>query len=74
MLEDRLAHLLDNRGKRLADLARKLQVNKATVTRWNKKGVPPSRLQEVEDAFGISACDARPDLAHLFVKERVAGC
>lgn len=69
-LADRLAGLLENRGKRLSDLARQLHVNKATVTRWNKNGVPPKRLQAVEEAIGISACDLRPDLAHLFVKAR----
>jgi hypothetical protein len=65
-----LADLLDNRGMRLVDLARKLRVNKATVTRWNKNGVPHTRIGDVEHATGISACDLRPDLAHLFVKAR----
>jgi transcriptional regulator with XRE-family HTH domain len=66
-----LAGLLENRGMRLADLARKLKVNKATVTRWNKKGVPHTRIGDVEHATGIAACDIRPDLAHLFAKARI---
>jgi len=70
-LEDRLSTLLSNRGKKLVDLARDLTVNKGTVSRWNEKGVPHNRLQAVEDATGISACDLRPDLAHLFVKSKV---
>jgi transcriptional regulator with XRE-family HTH domain len=69
-LADRLSGLLENRGKRLADLARQLRVNKGTVSRWNEKGVPHNRLQAVEDATGIPPCDLRPDLAHLFVKAR----
>jgi transcriptional regulator with XRE-family HTH domain len=69
-LADRLSGLLENRGKRLADLARQLRVNKGTVSRWNERGVPHKRLQEVEDATGIPPCDLRPDLAHLFVKAR----
>ena len=65
-----LAQLLGNRGLRLIDLAEKLHVNKGTVSRWNKKGVPDERLSEVEDATGIPACDLRPDLARIFVKQK----
>jgi hypothetical protein len=64
-----LADLLSNRGKCLSDLARTLKVNKATVSRWNKNGVPHTRLGDVENATGIPACDIRPDLAHLFMKQ-----
>ena len=63
-----LQQLLRHRGKTLSDLARELQVNKATVTRWNKKGVPHTRLSEVEDKTGIPACDIRPDFALVFLK------
>lgn len=71
-LDGLLSTLLSNRGKRLAALSRDLRVNKGTVSRWNEKGVPHNRLQAVENATGISACDLRPDLAHLFVKTRSA--
>lgn len=63
-----LAKLLENRGKRLSDLARDLRVNKGTISRWNANGIPPKRLKEVEDATGIPACDLRPDLARVFLK------
>lgn len=67
-----LETLLNNRGKRLGDLARALKVNKATVTRWNQNGVPPERLAEIEEATGIAACDLRPELASVFLKTREA--
>ena len=62
-----LATLLRNRGRNLSDLARALKVNKATVTRWNVKGVPHDRLTDVERETGIAACDLRPELARIFV-------
>jgi hypothetical protein len=65
-----LADLLENRGLRLIDLAEKLRVNKGTVSRWNKNGVPDERLSAVEDATGIPACDLRPDLARIFAKQK----
>lgn len=63
-----LAQLLGNRGLRLIDLARKLEVNKGTVSRWNKNGVPEEHLSAVETATGIPPCDLRPDLARIFAK------
>jgi transcriptional regulator with XRE-family HTH domain len=64
-----LAALLKNRGMRLIDLARELEVDKATVSRWNANGVPHKRLEDVEIATGIPACDIRPDFARVFVKK-----
>lgn len=69
-LADILKSHLHNRGKRLIDIAADLKVNKATVTRWNKKGVPEERLADVERVTGIAACDIRPDLARVFFKSR----
>lgn len=66
-----LATLLSNRGLKLIDLARKLQVNKATVSRWAEKSVPTSRLADVERVTGIAPCDLRPDLADVFSKREV---
>ena len=63
-----LVTLLKNRGMRPADLARALRVDKGTVSRWSKKGVPSDRLEEVEKVTGILACDIRPDLARVFVR------
>lgn len=65
-----LADLLHNRGKRLSDLAKALNVHKATVSRWNVDGVPSGRVEDVERETGIPACDIRPDLARVFVKAR----
>jgi hypothetical protein len=69
-LNDILYRLLRNRGQRPIDLARALETDKGTISRWNEKGVPHTRLKDVERETGIAACDLRPDLAHLFVKAR----
>jgi DNA-binding Xre family transcriptional regulator len=65
-----LSELLENRGKKLTDLAESLGVNKSTVSRWNANGVPVKRLEDIETAVGIPACDLRPDYARVFVKTR----
>lgn len=64
----RLATLLKNRDMKLIDLARKLNVNKATVSRWNEKEVPSDRLADIERETGIAPCDLRPDLASVFAR------
>ncbi len=56
-----LAELLKTRGKSLSDLARELDVNKATVTRWSQKSVPLTRVYQVEEKTGISRNELRPD-------------
>lgn len=56
-----LTDLLEAKGLRLADLARKCEVNKATVTRWAQKAVPLTRVYQVEDKTGISRHELRPD-------------
>ena len=65
----RLATQLKIRGMKLGDLARKLKVNKATVSRWAQKEVPIDRLADVEKATGISPGELRPDLAAVFAPE-----
>lgn len=67
-----LSDLLKNRGLKLIDLARKLEVDKATVTRWNRKGVPSDRLTKVQEKTGIAPEDLRPDLASIFSKDEDA--
>lgn len=67
-----LVTLLKNRDLRLVDLARKLGVNKATVSRWAENKVPSARLAEIERETGIAACDLRPDLASVFKAKEVA--
>lgn len=66
MKEHLLPKLLENRGLRPADLARLLDVDKATITRWSQKEVPADRLADVVRVTGISATDLRPDLAVVF--------
>lgn len=56
-----LATLLKDKGKTLSDLARQLQVNKGTVTRWAQKTVPLTRVFQVEEKTGISRHELRPD-------------
>ena len=67
-----LASLLKNRGLTLTDLANKLEVNKGTVSRWNKKTVPLDQIEAVEKASGIAICDLRPDLASIFASKQKA--
>lgn len=58
----RLSSLLADRRLRMADLARALGVDKATVTRWGQKRVPAERVLDVERVAGIPRHDLRPDL------------
>ena len=60
-METALAKLLNDRGLRLIDLARKLQVDKGTVTRWAQKEIPLTRVFDVEKATGIPRQELRPD-------------
>lgn len=56
-----LTELLEAKGLRLSDLARKCEVNKATVTRWAQGRVPLTRVYQVEEKTGISREKLRPD-------------
>ena len=61
-MDIRLNEVLGRRGLRFADLARALNVDKATVTRWGQNGIPAERVPEIEQATGISRHELRPDL------------
>lgn len=61
-----LPALLAERGLRAIDLARLLDVDKSTVSRWSEDGVPVHRVLQVERATGISRSKLRPDLAKMF--------
>lgn len=61
-----LVSLLRAKQMNRSDLARALNVNKATVTRWAQGEIPPERLAEVSEATGIPARELRPDLAEAF--------
>lgn len=54
--------LLQRYGVAAADLARKLNINKATISHWNAKRVPAERVLEIERAAGIPRYEIRPDL------------
>ena len=56
-----LTSLLKDRGLRLIDLARLLEVDKGTVTRWGQKTVPLGRVFDVERVTGIPREKLRPD-------------
>jgi len=62
MSNELLIDLLRDRGLRLADLARSMRVDKATVTRWSQRRVPAERVLEVELVSGIPRHLLRPDL------------
>lgn len=53
---------LRDSGIRLIDLADKLGVNKATVTRWHQNKVPAERVLDVARITGIPKEVLRPDL------------
>lgn len=57
-----LLPLLKARDLKMVDLARKLGVDKATVTRWCRGEVPPKRAIEIENAIAIPRYEIRPDL------------
>ena len=61
-----LASLLNQRKLRPVDLARLLEVDKSTISRWAEDGVPFHRILDVERVTGISRADLRPDLAKMF--------
>lgn len=46
----------------LSQLAEKFGVQRAAVCKWERRGVPPSRLPEVERVTGIPIQELRPDL------------
>lgn len=56
-----LTPLLEKKGLRLIDLARLLDVNKSTATRWDERGLPLTRVFQVEKETGIPREKLRPD-------------
>lgn len=68
-----LPKLLRDKDMSRSGLALKLKINKATVTRWAQRGVPPERVDEVAAATGIPAEALRPDLAAMFAPSKQAG-
>jgi len=67
-----LAVLLKSRGLKQIDLARRLGVDKGTVSRWDRNGVPADRLSAIEEKAGIPPHEVRPDLASIFQKKEDA--
>jgi hypothetical protein len=53
--------LLAERNIRPSALARKCEVDKSTVTRWDERGVPLVRVFQVEKETGIPREKLRPD-------------
>lgn len=53
----------ENNGKMsLEALAEKFRVNKATVSRWERHGVPAKWIIEIERETGVPRESLRPDL------------
>lgn len=61
-----LHQMLRTRGLTLSEVAVRVGVDKATVTRWAQKRVPEDRVLEVERVTGIPRHELRPDLAAVF--------
>ena len=57
-----LPDLLRDRGLRMSDLARKLSLNKSTITRWSQRTIPATRAVDIERETGIPRAQLRPDL------------
>jgi DNA-binding transcriptional regulator YdaS (Cro superfamily) len=55
------AEFMKGRGRK-AKLSADLNVERSTVTRWVEKGVPPTRVLEVERLTGIPRTQIRSDL------------
>jgi DNA-binding transcriptional regulator YdaS (Cro superfamily) len=62
MMPDQLKTQLKQNGFRLIDLAERMGVNKATVTRWSSGRVPAERVLDVARITGIPKEELRPDL------------
>ena len=62
MMPDELKAQLKLNGFKLVDLAERMGVNKATVTRWSINRVPAERVLDVARITGISKEQLRPDL------------
>ena len=62
MNKTRLQLLLEERDMNLSDLARAVEVDKATATRWSQGNIPPERVRDVASATGIPLHVLRPDL------------
>lgn len=62
MRKFRLRRALEDRGLKMASVARALNVNKSAVTRWVRGRVPAEKVLDVERVTGISRSQLRPDL------------
>lgn len=56
-----LQELLSERGRK-ARLAKCFGVDKGTITRWVKKGVPAEKVLKFEEETGIDKSRIRPDI------------
>lgn len=57
-----LGPALRSRGLKYVELANRLNVNKAAVSRWVRGRVPAERVLPIERLTGISRHELRPDL------------
>lgn len=50
------------KGFKLAQIARAIEVDKATMTRWMQSRIPAERVAEIERITGVPRGELRPDL------------
>lgn len=57
-----LKELFLSKGFKLAQIARAIEVDKATMTRWMQSRIPAERVREIEQITGVPRQVLRPDL------------
>lgn len=61
-MSDNLKFRIRSSGKKLAEVAEAMGVDKSSVTRWTQNRVPAERVLEMERITGIPRHELRPDI------------
>ena len=61
-MENKLLKTLKDNELTITSLAKLLNVNKSTASRWVSNEIPANRILEIEAATGIPRSQLRPDL------------
>lgn len=61
-MSSHLADCIKASSRTQKSVAAKLGVDRITLYRWGRKGVPAERVLEVERITGVSRHDLRPDI------------
>lgn len=62
MSEETFYQLLEDKNIRPAELARKMDLNRSSITIWARNRIPAERVLEVERITGIPRTRLRPDI------------